>query len=263
MKRARGLVFAVLPIAAIAQLAVLSGCFALFTLDEYGVTAAPSTDAAPSDAEVDDAPKVTDASADAPLPTGKIVFVTNAEYQVDENRQPNPNNISGVKTANDHCTKAAAAAGLQGKFLAWISDTSSSPSTTFASLSADAQAPAAPPTTQLITPTHQIIAASYAELAQTGPRVAIVVTETSVSLPEAPPKEAGSGGNCPGEGALVWTATDERGASLEKVDNCGNWQSNAAAATSRVGRLVKNRVDWTNACATPCNIKAHLYCFEQ
>ena len=66
---------------------------------------------------VTDPDVVVDAGPDVSRLEGKIVFVTGAEFSVGLGNQ-----LSTVGAANKLCEDAAGLAGLQGTFVAWISD---------------------------------------------------------------------------------------------------------------------------------------------
>jgi hypothetical protein len=223
--------------------AATGGCFALFTLDGYGPVQTP-IEGSIGDA-IDPGMDAGDAGPDAVQVTGKIVFVTGQEYSVGIGNQ-----LSSVGAANSLCELAASKAGLSGTFLAWISDDRTPPRL-------PAFGDAGNDTTQIITTTQQIVAASYAELFDGGPRVAIAATEDASTVALAP--QVGNDGECP-DGGLVWT-----GFSVKPNDDpphCGQWLSGASGQNGGAGRIAKAPIAWSYACNLACSFRAHLYCFQ-
>lgn len=230
----------------------LTGCFALFSLDDYGPPS-EAPDAAPL---ADSAADADTGESDAPIEGGggvdggKIVFVTEADFQIADKFQT-------IDATNSLCAQAAAAAGLKGTFAVWLSSGKSAPASSFA-LMQDGT-----PSVPLITPTRQLIANDYAELIAKGPRIAIAVTETKKTLPDSP--SADGNGRCALTNA-VWTGTAPNGTKETgqgTSSTCQDWQASNAANTARAGRIVKHPTEWTSGCYLPCNERAHLYCFEQ
>jgi hypothetical protein len=252
---------------ALVLLLTSAGCFALFSLDEYG----PASAVEPQDANAQDAIAdvvIVEAAPDTSPLTGKLVFVTRAEYRVNDTT-----GIQSTTKANALCQQSAVDAGLPGTFYAWLSNTSESPSTKFVALIKPGPeagpAPPPPPTPpeQLITTNNQLIAADYAELIDGGPRIALTVTEVGTTLPMTGPV---NNGQCPAPdaGGVVWTATSPDGRSAPPIGmaltaSCFDWQSSGQGAIAVAGRMAKHRSEWTAACSLPCNTRARLYCFQQ
>jgi len=248
-ERRRGWIFLLVVIFTVG----LTGCFALFSLDDYGPPsdapdAAPvadsgfDADAAEGDAPIDSAPLVDG---------GKIVFVTEADFQIADK-------FRTIDATNSLCAQAAAAAGLTGTFAVWLSNGKNTPASSFALMQNHA------PSVPLVTPTRQLIANDYAELIAKGPRIAIAVTETKKTLPDSPSAEPS--GQCVPTN-VVWTGTAPNGTKDNTQPalqpTCQDWQASNAANTARAGRITKHPTEWTSACYLPCNERAHLYCFEQ
>ncbi len=248
-ERRRGWFFLIAAIFAVG----LTGCFALFSLDDYGPPS-EAPDAGPvadsgSDADADE--------GDAPIDSatfvdgGKIVFVTEADFQIADK-------FRTIDATNSLCAQAASAAGLKGTFAVWLSNGKNTPASSFALMQDGA------PSVPLITPTRQLIANDYAELIAKGPRIAIAVTETKKTLADSP--SADGNGRCALTNA-VWTGTAPNGTKDNTQPamqpTCQDWQASNAANTARAGRIVKHPTEWTSGCYLPCNERAHLYCFEQ
>lgn len=226
-----------------------SGCFAIFGLDGYG-PAATAEEGGTEDGAVKDAAPVETGPVDAG-PRPKVVFVTSQQFAVGA-----ADGIEAtVASGHDRCNELAKKAGLTGTFKAWLSTEEASPSTEFAALRSDGG-----DVFPLATPTGVLVAASYAELADSGPRIAIAVTESKSTLADA---SAGGGEQWCNPSVVVWTATSRTGTRDDQRPNCFDWRASGSAQTARVGRIVKDPTEWTSACELPCNQRARLYCFEQ
>lgn len=225
-----------------------SGCFALFGLDGYG-PAATAEEAGPEEAGPEDAARVETGPVDAGPPP-KVVFVTSELFAVGAADGIEINVASG----HDRCNELAKKAGLTGTFKAWLSADEASPSTEFAALKPDGG-----DVFPLAMPNGALVAASYAELTDSGPRIAIAVTESKSTLTDA---STGSGNQCNASFA-VWTGTSSTGTRENERPNCFDWRATGSAQAGRAGRIAKHPTEWTTACDLPCNQRARLYCFEQ
>ena len=239
-QKTRALMLAMLAMLA----ATTAGCFALFGLDGYGPAAAPE------EAGVGDGASGEAAPADAGPPP-KVVFVTSELFAIDA-----ADGIAATVTSgHERCSELAKQAGLSGTFKAWLSTSEAAPSTEFAALQPDGG-----DVHPLVTPRGVLVAASYAELADSGPRVAIAETESRSLLTD--------GGARWGENPclppyLVWTGTSSAGTQEPTHKNCADWRATGSSQSARVGRIEKHPTSWTDACELPCNQRARLYCFEQ
>lgn len=192
-----------------------------------------------------------DASSDAGLPDGgpcgcgvrsvcasgactpaRRVFVSDETYD---------GALGGHAGADATCQSLATGAGLGGTWMAWISDSTSSPSVRFTQSAAGYY---------LIDGTP--VASGWAALTSSGPSHAIDVTETGASLASAT-----------SDASKTWTATLDDGAPGSA--SCGDFASHAATATGEVGHCTgAGTTNWTSAYATEaCNVQNHIYCFEQ
>jgi hypothetical protein len=259
-------------VAVLAVASATSGCFALFSLDDYGPgrdslgsVALPNRDAGGlvSDGASPDLPDGASTSGgnggDATtVPTGRIVFVTSADFPVGV-----AGGVTGPTGADALCNAAAKQGNLSGTFVAWLSDQTPSAGTPATSPSRLATREDGYP---LVTPTGQIIAKTIAELISTGPEMAIDVTESRGVLPDAPPLPADGTRTCPASG-LVWTglgnATNVLGPGVFAGTDCAAWTSGDAKLVGGVGLIVKDATQWTLACYSSCSLRAHLYCVQQ
>jgi hypothetical protein len=139
----------------------------------------------------------------------------------------------------------AAAAGLPGNYVPWLSTTKSGPVL------------APNPTTAIVTPTCALIAKNLADLESSGPTVAINVTEMGMTVPDSP--------------CLVWTATTAAGAPFfaggVPGNTCDEWRSNDDGGIySSVGDCALSGDAgsvWTYFEYLTCDVNAgRLYCLQ-
>jgi|SRR5579859_5175544 len=221
--------------------------------EEVGAEASIGDDAP----TVDDGPGVADAStdeaatgADAPTdgsPCGcgtrsvciagvctpaRRVFVTDETYG---------GALGGHAGADATCQTLATGAGLGGTWMAWISDSTSSPSQRFSK-----------PTVGYFLLDGTAVAASWTTLTTSGPIHAIDLSETGVSLAAAS-----------SDASKTWTATVASGAL--GTPSCGDFASSASSKSGTVGHCTgTGTVNWTSAyTGEACSVPNHLYCFEQ
>lgn len=165
------------------------------------------------------------AAAEAEL--RRTVFVTSQTYD---------GSLGGLAGADAACQALADAASLDGTFLAWLSDSTDSPSTRFVRDSRDYV---------LVDGTE--IADGWSDLNDGTIDNPIDVTETGATL-------AGSMG--------VWTATAFAGTAT--ADHCNDWTTNTTPPVGRIGFIDATDATWTDSFNSfGCNGSFHLYCFEQ
>jgi hypothetical protein len=160
------------------------------------------------------------------------VFVSNETYG---------GALGGHAGADATCQALATGAALGGTWMAWISDSTSSPSQRFSI-----------PTVGYFLLDATPIATSWAALTASGPTHAIDLTETGASLASAS-----------ADGSKTWTATLVTGAL--GTASCSDFGSSSVSETGEVGHCTgTGTVNWTSAYATEeCDVLNHLYCFEQ
>lgn len=214
-------------VVAVAASALVCGCFALFSLDDYGP---PAGDGGANDATSGDSGG-SDASADAPL--GKrLVFVTSERFT---------GSIGGTNGADSRCNALAADAGIDASFVAWLGEGSTGPVTRLAQ-----------PSREIVMANGELVAANLGELTDGGPRVPIAVTETKQGL-----------GNPPCAQDRVWTNSLGNGRVPDGGVDCSSWSSVLGQGGS--GRLGGTGADdWTTGCNQQnCDGQARLYCFQK
>lgn len=174
---------------------------------------------------------------------GRLVFLTSATYS---------GALGGLDGADIRCRNLAKEAGMEGAntFRAWLSDANQSPNTRFQQI-ALTDAP-------YILPNGRIVAASFAELVEDGPRTGIAVTETGEAVFNHP----------------VWTNTTGLGNPLSPVDHCAGWTSASQQLSSHFGLNAlaledgpawenwKSERLWTVLDKYPCHNAFRLYCVE-
>jgi hypothetical protein len=227
--------------------------------EEVGADAASFDDAASigDAASIDDGPTLADASSDT-APTGadatadaspcgcgarsvcvggactpaRRVFVTDETYG---------GALGGHAGADATCQSLATGAGLGGTWMAWISDSTSSPSQRFSK-----------PTVGYFLLDGTPVASSWTALTTNGPTHAVDLTETRVSLAAVS-----------ADASKTWTATVVSGAL--GTPSCSDFATNASTKSGSVGHCTgTGTVNWTAAYAgEACSVPNRLYCFEQ
>jgi hypothetical protein len=173
----------------------------------------------------------------------KLVFVTSTTYGVG----PGADRFNGIVHANEICTKLAHAANLQGDYRAWLSDTHTSPRSSWTASG----------------PWHStcdgnpLVAGSVAELMG-----AFVPLESPIKCDQYGAEVAGD--------FSVWTNTEDDGQEDRVIGTtderyrraCGNWISPNPPQT-RVGDLRAVDDHWSEDTFVACDGSYRLYCFQQ
>jgi hypothetical protein len=233
----------VVPLLALSGCA-LSGCFVLFPLDDY--PGSPSEEAGP----VAGGDAATEGSADVAPPQdgsapfdGRVVFVLDPFIAGDS--------IASLAAADSLCTKAARSADLpDASYKAWLGDRNASVAARFGAFDGGR-------TIRLIMPdrSRTVLASGLDELADSGPRVPIVVTAAGKTLPIS---DAG----CV-EGGLVWTDTNADGTLISLFGDCTQWTTNTTVGGAGAFGATEAGA-WTTGCGyVTCNTPGYLYCVEQ
>jgi len=174
---------------------------------------------------------------------GRVVFLSGETFS---------GNLGGVSGADLKCRTLAQAADLAGAntFRAWISDGTQSPLTRFTQIDV-ADAP-------YILLNGRIVAGTFTELVEQGPRTGISITETGEPIFES----------------FAWTNTSAFGEPFGAANTCAEWTSSSQLLKSRrglnaiiveQGPLFDSWRDerlWTSASSQSCNFPYHLYCFQ-
>lgn len=155
----------------------------------------------------------------------KIVFVTQNSHLA---------NFGGIEGADAICQAEADTAGLEGVFLAWLSDSTNSPSTRFTKSSYP-----------YVLANGTVVATDWEDL-------------TDGSLLSPINRVATGGAHLSGH---VWTSTTIAGTS--RVDNCNNWTSSSGDWLAYDGNLLYSNYAWTDHTHQWCTIRLKLYCFQQ
>jgi hypothetical protein len=170
----------------------------------------------------------------------KIVFITSGTYTGD---------LGGLAGADQKCAAEATAAGLDGEFKAWLSDSpQNSPSTRFSRSSAP-----------YILPVGTVVANDWEDL-----------VDGSIQNPI----EQDAFGNTVRR--FVWTGTNTDGSYASGFfftadPNCEGWSSSVDTApndfTSGAGLIGRTTFDdpddWTADTVSSCRSSNSLYCFQQ
>jgi hypothetical protein len=211
-----------------------------------------SGDAARAWAKVGDPPKPPPAGACSCEPravcvegacvTPKRVFVTSTLYTGD---------LGGLRGADAKCQERAEAGALDGRYKAWLSDSSTS--------AAARLAHAAVP---YVLVDGALVAKDWAGLIQGRLLLPIQLTELG-ELPTITPHPNGCGD------ALVWTNTKEDGSAASTDRSCRDWTdgtSGPGAGQGAVWGLADHTYLWSSECASEqvgCNGAFPLFCVEQ
>lgn len=179
-------------------------------------------------------PLVSPNCSDQCMKTFRRVFITSESYS---------GALGGIVGANEKCQTAANASNLNGVFHAWLSSTESSPAASFVKSNV--------PYRDLLD--HEI-AADWNGLISEDLKSGIYTTE------EMDEPEPGVHPCMPAL-VVVWSDTKPSGVLTDPAFACMDWQTSEGNGRLGAGGYVD--VAWSDGCIAPCNIKAHLYCFEQ
>ncbi len=164
-------------------------------------------------------------------PFTRTVFVTSEWYTGD---------LGGIPGADQHCLLAAASAGLEGTYWAWLSTHDNSPAQSFDMGGLFAL------------PSGTVVAESWAQL--TSGELLHAIDEDPFGWPAAGPP-----GCAPGTMA-VWMGTMSDGGPTPT--HCNSWTN--TELMGRVGYLGTTDASWTAAPCTVSCAEAHpILCFEQ
>lgn len=157
-----------------------------------------------------------------------IVFVTSTTYD---------GNLGGLSGADDKCQARAEAVNLPGTYMAWISDSSGSPSSRFQG---------DPFQNPYILGFDGEFIGFWGELLSEGPKKPINVDENGNS-------QTGS----------AWTNTAVDGTRQSASLDCNDWSSSDSSLNGRQGYLTKIDATWTNGGSISCGSSQRLYCFQK
>jgi len=169
---------------------------------------------------------------------GKCVFVTSTTHDGD---------LGGLAGGDAICNGLAGAAGLPGRYKAWLSEGSDL-------LSGDDPVTPNDRFSQTISPYRQVdgstVALNYADLTDGSLQTNIDVDETGATI--GPPFE-------------VWTGTRSDGSSAFQA--CQGWSDATAPTRAQEGDARESTFEWTEGSSPgpqpDCNNLFRLYCFQQ
>jgi hypothetical protein len=215
-------------VVAFASPALLCGCFALFSLDDYGPNRGGENVA--DSGTNDDATTDGGGAGDAAKPA-RVLFVTSERFN---------GSFGGIAGADGRCTALAADAGFDAAFVAWVGSGSTGPA---------ARIPE--PTRAIVYPNGSPAAANLAELATKGPLAPITVTEKKQNLAAKACAED-----------RVWTNARANGTVPDAGEDCESWS--VALAGGAAGQLGGPHDEWTDGCGVQsCAEMGRLYCFQK
>ena len=167
----------------------------------------------------------------------KIIFVTSTIYQA---------NLGGLLGADAKCQARAAAGGLPGTYMAWLSDATGSPSSRMTKS-----------LMPYVRPDGTKIADNWADL--TDGSILLTINQSELLGP------APTSNFCGPNGAPVWTNTNPAGNQQDANGSCNNWTGGNAG--SSWGSALHVDTFWTHWCTGgACNndfYKAPIYCMQQ
>ncbi len=155
--------------------------------------------------------------------------------------------FTSIATANALCQTAASGAGLLGTYAAWLSDSTTSPSTSFVQGAGPYM---------LTTGTY--IATSWADLTDG-------TLATSISRDQLGNVAGGGTSACTTvfTESAVWSNTAADGTLLDGANTCSDWSSNVGALVNS-GDAAQTGANWTESClGASCAAAENLYCFQQ
>ncbi len=164
---------------------------------------------------------------------------TPSQYLVFLSSQAFTGDLGGTAGADSICQSLATRAGLPGVFKAWLSDSTSSPSTRFTKSS----------TVPYVRTDGAIVANNWPSLTSSPILNPINIDEYGANF-----------------GTVhAWTATARDGTWLSDQSNCQNWTVAISpycgiAGITNSGNVV---LGWTVWGVDYCNVLNHLYCFQQ
>jgi len=169
-------------------------------------------------------------------PQGSLVFVTSQSYT---------GNLGGAAGADSICQQLTTTAGLSGTCKAWISTSTSDPSSTF-------------------------IQSPYPYVLLDGTTVALSWTALTSSIPAAGIyiDENGNNFESTEPSPCVWTSTNNDGTTIVNGDqpwDCNEWTDGSNDFSGSGTQIVWPDGDWSYIPGTPlvCLTACHLYCFQQ
>lgn len=171
--------------------------------------------------------------------TRKRVFVTSRTFT---------GALGGLDGANDKCQALAIAAGRSGTYLAWLSDSEDSPSTTF---------------TRSDDP---YILVDGTRIAEDWTDLTSKILRHPIDLDENGDPGPFTSSLCSITHDWVHSATARDGTPNETGGNCSDWKSPLGRGSW--GRFTQINLEWTLGCISvadldECSRMAALYCFEQ
>lgn len=183
------------------------------------------------------APDGGDAGCNAKPDCTRAVFVTNQTFTGE---------LGGIAGADGKCNAAANASGhprIQGRpFVAWVSDSSSSPMTSARFVRG---------TCEYVLPNCDVVARDWTQLVGGTLKNGINLDENGRTVPSG----------------LVWTGTKADGSTTAPLSlNCNDWGTASSSYLGAQGNIGVIDASWTyspSVLYASCDSLFHLYCFEK
>jgi hypothetical protein len=182
-----------------------------------------------ADASTGDGATTIDAPIDTKPPAARIVFVTSGTFDAD---------LGGASGADSKCQSAASAASLPGTYYAWVSTSTSSPSSHFVKSG-----------TEWRRRDGQLVASSFSDLTSGSIHNAINIDEHGSSVATS----------------WVWTQTSTDGTKSFTAAGCLDFGTNQSGSVmSNIGSTSHSDGGWSFQSQETCDYsQARLYCFQQ
>lgn len=162
-------------------------------------------------------------------------FRFKTEFIIFTTQSTTDGDIGGVTGADAICAAEAAAAGLPGTFLAWISDSTVDPTARFSKILPY----------ELPPPVSTSVASGWADL-----------TDGSIGAP----LDVDASGTTLTTVLRSWTATSSTGSAIP--NNCDDW-TNGTSGTGTPGDTLATNPFWSQVAPLACDQQARLICVEQ
>lgn len=208
-----------------------AGCISIVDL----VKECESSDPAPADPP-DTSPPVVIA-ADAAVDRSADVFDASPAHHAFVTSTVHPGTSLG-SSPDTACNAAAAAAGLRGRFVAWLSFTDGGAVSRLAEYG------------PWVTTRGELVATDKTDLTKGTIRAAIRYDELGQAFPAGIHPD------------LAWTGTHANG---QTSAGCADWTGAGGSVSGTVGNVHQTTVAWTEdiGAAATCLTNLHVYCFEQ
>ncbi|MFT4039525.1 MAG: hypothetical protein QM692_15160 [Thermomicrobiales bacterium] len=156
--------------------------------------------------------------------------------------------LGGLAGADALCQGLAEDAGLSGTYMAWLSDTASSPGTRFPLAGSATVGP------------YALVGAPYTTVADNWTDLITCDDDFPNDCLQHAIDRAENGQTQPNR--LVWTGVSANSGNPSNTC-CTDWSADDSLTTGMIGQSWRTANTWVFATGDPCNITYALYCFQQ